>query len=298
MTKRQFVTAGIGAGLAAATGRIAVAQQSGSARSDGQQPSRKSSARMAKTTKLFKSPPGYPNGIAVTPEGLWIAEQKMSGAQAAAYHLPEPDSLTEAAWLVDWNGKLLKTVTTPSRNTSGMAVGGGYVWMVANASPNGVFQVDMNSRLVSHRQIPLGPANDGGGCHGALWREGKLWIASLRLRANLRVDPVTWQPEFLIPFYQAPDRVRYHGIAWDDGCIWQVVGNDCKRYSDYRPCLVKYDAVTGKVLETVEFLPNSCDPHGLAMYDGKLIGCDAGIHPNWPNKDSPTAGWIFQIDFV
>ena len=298
MTKRQFLTAGIGAGLAAATGRLAVAQQSSAARSDGQQPPRKSSARMAKTTKLFKSPPGYPNGIAVTPEGLWIAEQKMSGAQAAAYHLPEPDSLTEAAWLVDWNGKLLKTVTTPSRNTSGMAVGGGYVWMVANASPNGVFQVDMNSRLVSHRQIPLGPANDGGGCHGALWHEGKLWIASLRLRANLRVDPVTWQPEFLIPFYQAPDRVRYHGIAWDDGGIWQIVGNDCKRYSDYRPCLVKYDAVTGKVLETVEFLPNSCDPHGLAMHDGKLISCDAGIHPNWPNKDSPTAGWIFQIDFV
>ena len=211
---------------------------------------------------------------------------------------PEPKSLTEAAWLVDWNGKLLKTVTTPSRNTSGMAVGGGYVWMVANAPPEGVFQVDMNSRLVSHRQIPLGPADDGGGCHGALWHEGKLWIASLRLRGNLRVDPKTWEPEFLIPFYQAPDRVRYHGIAWDDGTIWQIVGNDCKRYSEYRPCLVRYDAATGKVLETVDFVPNSCDPHGLAMHDGKLISCDAGIHPGWPNNDSPTAGWIFQIDFV
>jgi len=119
---------------------------------------------MAKTTKLFKSPQGFPNAIAVTSEGLWIGEQKMSGAEAAAYHLPEPTSLTENAWLVDWNGKLLKTVTTPSRNTSGMAVGGGYIWMVANAPPEGVFQVDMNSQLVSHRQIPLGPANDGGGC--------------------------------------------------------------------------------------------------------------------------------------
>ena len=208
---------------------------------------------MAKTTKLFKSPQGFPNGIAVTPEGLWIGEQKMSGAQAVAYHLPEPKSLTEEAWLVDWNGKLLKTVTTPSRNTSGMAVGGGYVWMVANAPPEGVFQVDMNSRLVSHRQIPLGPANDGGGCHGALWHDGKLWIASLRLRGNLRVDPKTWQPEFMIPFYQAPDRVRYHGIAWDNGTIWQVVGNDSKRYSEYRPCLVRYEAATGKVLETVDF---------------------------------------------
>jgi hypothetical protein len=34
------------------------------------------------------------------------------------------------------------------------------------------------------------------------------------------------------------------------------------------------------------------------MFNGKLISCDAGIHPGWPNNDSPTAGWIFQIDFV
>ena len=59
-----------------------------------------------------------------------------------------------------------------------------------------------------------------------------------------------------------------------------------------------YDAATGKVLETVDFAPNSCDPHGLAMHDGKLISCDAGIHPGWPNNDSPTAGWIVQIDFI
>ncbi|HXB68042.1 MAG TPA: hypothetical protein VNY05_07355 [Candidatus Acidoferrales bacterium] len=299
MTKREFLTASIGTGLALAKGTAAFSQQSvAAARKDGGQPNPRSSSRKAKTTKLFKSPEGFPNAIAVTPEGLWIGEQKLSGPQAAVYQLPEPKNLIEEAWLVDWNGKLLKTVTTGSRNTSGMAVGGGYVWMVANAPPEGVFQVDMNSRLVSHRQIPLGPANDGGGCHGALWQDGKLWIASLRLRGNLRVDPKTWEPEFMIPFYQAPDRVRYHGIAWDNGSIWQVVGNDCKRYSDYRPCLARYDAATGKVLETVDFVPNSCDPHGLAMFDGKLISCDAGIHPGWPNNDSPTAGWIFQIDFI
>jgi hypothetical protein len=179
-----------------------------------------------------------------------------------------------------------------------MAVGGGYVWMVANAPPEGVFQVDMNSKLVSHRQIPLGPANDGGGSHGALWHDDKLWIAALRLRGNIRVNPKTWEPEFMIPFYQAPDRVRYHGIAWDNGTIWQVVGNDSKSYREGRPGLVRYDAATGKVLETVDFVPNSSDPHGLAMHDGKLISCDAGIHPGWPNNDSPTAGWIFQIDFI
>jgi hypothetical protein len=299
VTKREFLAASIGASLVLGKGSAGQQALSATLKDGGQSGgNRRVPSRMAKTTKLFKSQQGFPNGLAVTPEGLWIAEQKMSGAQAAEYHLSEPKSLSEAAWLVDWNGKLLKTVTTSSRNTSGMAVGGGYVWMVANAPPEGVFQVDMNSKLISHRQIPLGPANDGGGCHGALWQDGKLWIASLRLRANLRIDPETWEPEFLIPFYQAPDRVRYHAIAWDNGTIWQIVGNDSKGYSEGRPGLVRYDASTGKVLETVDFVPNSCDPHGLAMHDGKLISCDAGIHPGWPNNDSPTAGWIFQIDFI
>ncbi len=284
MTKRDFLAASF---AGAAFAQSVAVRKSGGAK------------RIAKTTKLFKCPSGFPNALAATPEGLWIGEQKLSGPQAASYKLTEPKSLTESAWLVDWNGKLLKTVTTPSRNTSGMAVGGGYVWMVANAPPQGVFQVDMNSKLVSHRQIPLGPANDGGGSHGGQWHEGKLWIAALRLRGNLRVDPKTWQPEMMIPFYQAPDRTRYHDITFDkDGTMWQVVGNDCKRYADYRPCLARYDASNGKVIEVVDFVPGSCDAHGLAYHDGKLFGCDAGIHPGWANYDSPTAGWIFQIDLA
>lgn len=277
LTRRQFFAASAaGAGLCSA-------QQS---------------HRTAKTTRLFKSPEGFPNALALAPEGLWIGEQKLSGSQADQYHLPEPTSLEEHAWLVDWKGRVLKTVTTPSRNTSGMAFGGGYIWMCANAPPEGVFQVDLNSRLISHRQIPLGPSDNGGGCHGAMWHDGKLWIAALRLRAIVRIDPSSWEPEFLIPFYTAPDRNRYHAIAWDNGSIWQVVGNDCNKYADYRPALVRYDAATGRVLETVDFAPGSCDPHGLIMRDGALYSCDAGIHPNWPNNDSPSAGWIFRIDLV
>src|SRR3954471_14263393 len=170
MTKREFLTAGFGAALS-------LHSPAGFAQGGKKLPVRK-----ARTTKLFKSPQGFPNAVSVTPEGLWIGEQKLSGEQAKTYKLSEPTSLEERAWLVDWNGKVVKTVTTPSRNTSGMAVGDGYVWMIANAPPQGVFQVDMNSRVVSHRQIPLGPTDNGGGCHGALWNDGKLWIAALRLR--------------------------------------------------------------------------------------------------------------------
>jgi hypothetical protein len=175
-----------------------------------------------------------------------------------------------------------------------MAYGDGYVWMCANAAPQGVFQTDMNSRTVSHRQIPLGPANNGGGCHGALYHEGKLWLASLRLRGILRVDAKSWEPEFLIP-YTTP---RAHGVAWDNGAIWLVTGNDSKGYADSRAGLAKYDAATGALLETAEFLPGSCDPHGLAMKDGVLYSCDAGIHPNWQLNESPTHGYIFRIDFA
>ena len=286
MTKREFMLAGLGAGLALG-GKRALAQREDSA-----------PRRVAKTTKLFKSPSGFPNAVDATPEGLWIAEQKMSGEQAKQYGVTPPKDLSEAAWLVDWKGKLLKTVMTPSRNTSGMAVGGGYVWMGANAAPQGVFQVDMDGKVISHRQIPLGPADNGGGCHGVMWHEGKLWISALRLRGALRVDPKTWEPEFMIPFYQGPNVSRYHATAWDNGAIWQVTGNNSTSYAEGRPGLVKYDAATGRVLEIVDFAPGSCDPHGLTMHDGALISCDAGIHPNWPTNDSPTAGWIFRIDIA
>src|SRR5436190_14070693 len=294
MTKREFLAMGLSAAVGPAIAQES-APKGGGTQSGRNQPA---SSRKAKTTKLFKSPPGFPNGVAVTPEGLWIAEQKLSGAVAAQYRLPEPKDLSEKAWLVNWSGKVLKEVSTPSRNTSGMAVGGGYVWMCANAPPQGVFQVDMNSKVVSHRQIPLGPANDGGGCHGALYQDGKLWIVANRIRGILRVDPKTWTPEFMIPIHQPPGMMRYHGIAWDNGSIWQLIGNDSKNFAEGRAALVKYDAATGKVLETAEFVSGSSDPHGLAMHDGVLISCDAGIHPGWPNRDSPTTGWIFRIDLV
>ena len=262
MNKRDFLAASIGAGLGLGAAGKAIAQRAAGPGVEGGTsaggPGRSGiPSRKAKTTKLFKSPEGFPNAVSVTPEGLWIGEQKLSGQAAIQYKMAEPKDLTEHAWLVDWNGKVQKTVGTQCRNMSGMAVGGGYVWMCANMAPEGVFQVDMNSKEISHRQIPLGPPQDGGGCHGAFWQDGKLWIASLRLRGILRIDPSSWQPEFLIPFYQSPEKPRYHGIAWDNGSIWQIIGNDCKGHADYRAELVRYDATTGRVIETVELEPDS-----------------------------------------
>src|SRR6516164_3154737 len=72
------------------------------------QPAAPIPARKVKTTPLFKSAEGYPNAITAAAEGLWIGEQK-----------------SDSAHLGDWNGKVLKTVKTESKNTSGLGVGYG-----------------------------------------------------------------------------------------------------------------------------------------------------------------------------
>ena len=302
MKRREFLAAGLGLNIASTV--IAQAQQGGAApdRAGGGGRGRGATPkRMAKTTRMFKSPGMYPNALAVMtdgPGGLWIGQQKITESNAKTYNLPVLPDISEAAWLVDWNGKLLKTVTTPSRNTSGMAYGGGCVWMGANSEPYGIFQVDMNNKLISHRQIPLSIDGSGSGCHGVKWHDGKLWIAALRLGGILRVDPKTWVPEVLIRA-SSEEKPRLHDVCFDnEGNIWVVTGNNSTSYADGKPGLNKYDGKTGQLLMTVDFAPGSCDPHGLDWHDGKLISCDAGIHPGWKGLESPNSGYIFSIDLV
>jgi len=303
MKRRDFLAAGLG--LSVATAAMAQAQQGGAAqepsgRGGGGRGRGATPARTAKTTRLFKSPGNYPNALAVmtdAPGGLWIGQQKITSPNSP-YGLPADPDPDEAAWLVDWNGKLLKTVNTHSRNTSGMAYGGGCVWMGANSAPFGIFQVDMSSKEVTHRQIPLSIDGNGGGCHGVKWHDGKLWIAALRLGGILRVDPTTWVPEVLIRV-SSDEKPRLHDVAFDnDGNIWVVTGNNSGSYAEGKAGLNKYDGKTGQLLMTVDFAPGSCDPHGLAWHDGRLISCDAGIHPGWKGLESPHSGYVFSIELA
>ena len=250
--------------------------------------------RLVRTTNLFRCPEGYPNGMAKGEDGIWVGEQKLSAELADRYGIAEPDDLVERAWLLDWKtGKVKKTVETESRNTSGMAYGAGRIWMVANAPPYGVFETSLDSKTISHRQVPLG----GGGNHGAKYRDGKLWIVSTRLNGMLCIDEKTWQPEFMIPYDAS---LRHHDMAFDDdGNIWLITGNrSSSKYEEGQFGLAKYDARSGEIIETARFEEGSADPHGLEYHNGALYSCDAGIHPGWPVGDSPHSGYFFRIDFV
>lgn len=286
MRKRDFL-AGLGVGGAAMIG-CAAAQTAAPAAAPA--PARRERPeipkRAARTTVLYKVPEGFPNAMQGTPEGLWVGEQKSA----------DGGRKTEKAMLLDWKtGKLLKTVVTNSVNTSGMAVGGGYIWMGANGGPQGIFQTDMNSKQIAQKQIPLGmPGRDGGGTHGMKWHDGKVWIVANRIKCILRVDPTTWTPELAIPF----NFQRWHDIAFDNaGGLWMVTGTT-GMVATNKAGLVKFDVATGEVKELVEFEPGTADPHGLEIRDGVFYSCDAGISPGFVTSGSPSAQTIFRIDIL
>jgi hypothetical protein len=106
---------------------------------------------------------------------------------------------------------------------------------------------------------------------------------------------------------------RLHGIAYDNGFLWQVTGYQKPGTSDYEgytPGLIKYNVKTGQVVEHVEFVPGSCDIHDVTVNNGQLYGVDAGEHPGWsidkpayqhpgfPPMNSPTGGYVCRIDLI
>jgi hypothetical protein len=272
MDKRKFLAAGLGVSLG---GGLAAALAQGGKDELGRGPQadkpKPIPTRKAKTTKLFLTPPGWPNAIAVDPaRGFWVQEQRHDGNQ-------------EKAWLLDWNGKLLNTVITNCQNTSGMTFGDGCIWSGANGASirnhpeppvNGIFQTDVSGKQISHRQIPFGPANNGGPCHGLAWENGKLWISSNRLESLVRIDPKTWQVDYMFPHTFLPDlKDRIHGIEYDSGYLWQVSGTqkpDVPNYEGYTPKLIKYDIKTGYVMEMEEFLHGYSDAQDIAIHNGEF----------------------------
>ncbi len=231
--------------------------------------------RAAKVTKLFKSPDGHPNGLETAREGFWIGEQ-----------------VTDAAHLVDFHGKLLRSVPTESSNTSGIAFGGGFLWIAANghaigrdkrptdATTGEVIQADPETgRTVKRHPVP-----GGGGVHGLEYAEKTLWVTSLKLQKLSQVDPDGFRVLHQIPVPLG----RAHGLAWDPPGIWCIFSND--------RVILKLHAGDGRVLERITLAKDDPDPHGMCLYAGHLYYCDADIAPAGVSNNSAYAGYVCRID--
>src|SRR5579864_8771689 len=72
----------------------------------------------AKVEKLFKTPDRYPNALEATPDALWVGDQ-----------------VSERVNKLDWKtGKVLADFVAEAHNTSGIAVGGGCLWIGCNGA--------------------------------------------------------------------------------------------------------------------------------------------------------------------
>ena len=234
-------------------------------------------SRRGTPVRLFKSPDGHPNALEATPQGLWVGEQ-----------------VTDRAYLLDWKtGEVLKKVETESSNTSGIAYGGGFLWMAANGGPIGRLLHPhelKNGRIVqvdpeSGRTVKVHPTPDGGGCHGLVFADGSLWITCFKWNVIARLDPKTFAVQSKFPLKHS----RPHGLAWDPPGMWVGYSNDY--------VFLKQHLEDGRVLDSITIEKGGeLDPHGMDMYQGKMYVTDAGISPGAEESGSRGTGYIFRVD--
>jgi len=275
MHRRDFIatTSALISGLGASTSAAQESQQPGAAKPA------KVPTRAAKVERVFKAPDIHPNALEAAPDGLWIGDQ-----------------VSERVFKVDWQtGKVLHELQTESHNTSGIAVGAGFLWLSANGGVSGrrpprptdkpfgeVFQADLKTgKTVKVHQLLW-----GGGVHGITFvpQTQTLWVTALSIQALAEVDP----KDFRILRMRPTPGDRAHGLDWDNGAIWLLFAGD--------HLVQKIDPASGKVLEVVTLSATADpDPHGMCIHDGYMYYCDAGLTATTPGS---APGWICRFKMV
>jgi len=271
--RREFISTASALVAGVATARPALAQEpvQGEAGKAPPVPTRR-----ATVERVFKAPDIHPNALEAADDGLWIGDQ-----------------VSERVFKVDWQtGKVLHEVQTESHNTSGIAVGAGYLWLGANGgvggrrpprptdSPSGeVIQADLKTgkTVTIHRLLW------GGGVHGITYvpQTQTLWVTALSINALAEMDP----KDFRILRLRPARGDRAHGLDWDNGAIWCLFAGD--------HLVQKIDPDSGKVLEIVKLSASADpDPHGMCIHEGYMYYCDAGLTATTAGS---APGWICRF---
>lgn len=203
---------------------------------------------------VFKSPAPKPNGMTSSPEGVWLIDQHM-----------------DDAYLVDDDGVTRRRIMTDSGNSSGLAYGGGYLWIGLNGGLRGraprpndrtgfwiLKASPKTGKTLEAFQLP-----DEGRLHGLEWVSGRIWAARHEVKLLWLYDPKTWAVENEISLGWS----RTHGLAWDGDGLWAAFTTD--------KIIAKYDVKSGKQVDEIQLPETSPDPHGLAMHKGSLLYSDA-----------------------
>jgi sugar lactone lactonase YvrE len=212
--------------------------------------------------KAFRAPCKAPNDLDATPDGLWILDQVDPNK---AYKVRYED------------GSVLAEIQTESIHGSGIAFGGGALW-VASTWGLKTLKVDPRTgKTLESFDTPGAGMNKFGkptrpsGAHGLKWVDGKYWEAVPASGNIYLIEPETGKVLRTIP---GPG-IRTHGLAWDNGHLWCVESIDRAIY--------KMDPTDGKLLAKIQLTKEDPEPHGLALWKGVFWYCDA------------SSGWVCRL---
>ena len=258
--RREF----LGSALAAGAGLVAVSRVSAldAAPAQGGGNAPKIPTYQPKIELLYKSPDRYPNALEAAPDGLWVGDQ-----------------VSERINKLDWKtGKVLEDFIGEAHNTSGIAVGGGHIWVGCNGSGTAaslrefnrpfdknygeIVQLDMKGKQVKGFRTPWG------GVHGTVYNRDtdKLWAVAPGLGFLAEMDP----KDDLRILRMVTIRMNVpHGVEWYDGSLWVIDAAD--------RLVQRIDSASGRVQEVWKFAPNDPDPHGMCIHEGHVYFTDAGL---------------------
>lgn len=248
--------------VAAAAGSAAIAPRALRAQEDSGKAKRDIPTYKAKVEKLFKSPDRYPNDLEAMPDGLWVGDQ-----------------VSERVNKLDWQtGKVLEDFIAEAHNTSGIAVGGGYLWIGCNGAGTAaakrafdrpfdrrygeIVKCDMKGKQVKGYKSPWGATHGTAYAHDT----DKLWVAAPALKLAMELDP---KDDLRILRMVSLDMDTPHGIEWYEGKVWVLAAAS--------RVLQKIDPDSGKILEIYTLAATDPDPHGMCIKDDYAYYCDAGL---------------------
>ena len=271
--RREFLSTSAIAGVGLASGSLSA--QDAPARGGG---APKPPTYAPKIELLWKSPDRYPNALEASPEGLWVADQ-----------------VSERINLLDWKtGKVLEDFIGEAHNTSGIAVGGGFIWIGCNGAGTAaslrefkrpfdrnygeIVKLDMKGKQVKGYRTPWGSQ------HGTYYNRqtDKLWavapgfglLAEMDPKDDLRISRMV-QIRMNVP----------HGLDFHEGSFYVIDGAD--------RLVARLDAENGRLQESWVFGPDDPDPHGMCIHDNHVYFTDAGLG----GGRKPSAGTKPQMIF-
>ena len=213
--------------------------------------------KIAKVETCFKSPGPQPNGLQAAPDGLWIIDQ-----------------VDLKIYKVDWDtGDVLFEAQTDTEHSSGITIGGGYVW-IASTFELQIAKLDIKTgKTIAKYDSPgVGVASwregmEGAsetGAHGLEWRDNKLWIA---VPPSATIYQVDVEDGFKVIHTLPAPGIRPHGIAWIGDDLWCVETN--------HRAIFHLDPKDGNHLNKIEIPEPHPEPHGMTYWDGYFWYCDA-----------------------